>query len=114
MLTSEISAPSTRRNAETSVPLVPLLDERWSPRSFDPRATISDQQFLHGPLADAMTHAGQLAMLRRLAGDAVPSENFIFAKIGAENLSSRQAEPVAPDKSWSAEQGHIQPGLFKE
>ncbi len=26
-------------------------------------AQIRDEQFLHGPLADAMTHAGQLAML---------------------------------------------------
>ena len=42
------------------------------------QATISDEQFLHGPLADAMTHAGQLAMLRRLAGAPVPSENFIL------------------------------------
>ncbi len=43
-------------------------------------ARISDEQFLQGPLADAMTHAGQLAMLRRLAGEPVPSENFIFAQ----------------------------------
>ena len=28
-------------------------------------AQITDQQFLQGPLSDAMTHAGQLAMLRR-------------------------------------------------
>ncbi|KRF08289.1 nitroreductase [Arthrobacter sp. Soil782] len=35
---------STVRNAETSVPLVPLLDERWSPRSFDPTATLTDEQ----------------------------------------------------------------------
>jgi nitroreductase len=55
MLTSEIFAPSTRRNAETSVPLVPLLDERWSPRSFDPRATISDQQL------DALLEAARWA-----------------------------------------------------
>jgi hypothetical protein len=34
-------------------------------------ARISDHQFLQGPLADAMTHAGQLAMLRRLAGSPV-------------------------------------------
>src|SRR4030081_1952962 len=32
------------------------------------QARITDEQFLQGPLADAMTHAGQLAMLRRLAG----------------------------------------------
>jgi nitroreductase len=55
MLTSEISAPSTRRTTESSVPLVPLLDERWSPRSFDPTATISDAQL------DALLEAARWA-----------------------------------------------------
>lgn len=63
-------------------------------------ATISDQQFLQGPLADAMTHAGQLAMLRRLAGSPVASENFIFARIDAANVGASQPEPVAPDSWW--------------
>jgi hypothetical protein len=74
------------------------------------RATISDEQFLHGPLADAMTHAGQLAMLRRLAGSPVPSENFIYAEIRAENVSAAQADPVAPDKWWSPDQPPQPPG----
>lgn len=60
-------------------------------------ARISDEQFLQGPLADAMTHAGQLAMLRRLAGAPVASENFIFADIRAENAGPIQPEPAAPD-----------------
>jgi hypothetical protein len=30
-------------------------------------ATVTPEQLLQGPLADAMTHAGQLAMLRRLS-----------------------------------------------
>lgn len=34
---------STTRSSDTSVPLVPLLDERWSPRSYDPTAEISDE-----------------------------------------------------------------------
>ncbi|RKR76135.1 nitroreductase family protein [Frondihabitans australicus] len=42
MTTTDLS--STTRTSDTSVPLVPLLDERWSPRSYDPRATISDEQ----------------------------------------------------------------------
>ncbi len=63
-------------------------------------ATISDQQFLQGPLADAMTHAGQLAMLRRLAGSPVASENFIFARIDAANVGPSQPEPAAPDTWW--------------
>jgi len=63
-------------------------------------AQISDEQFLQGPLSDAMTHAGQLAMLRRLAGSPVASENFIFAKVDASNVSATQAEPSAPDPWW--------------
>lgn len=63
-------------------------------------AAISDEQFLHGPLSDAMTHAGQLALMRRLAGSPVPSENFIFARIDPRNVSAEQAEPAAPDGWW--------------
>jgi hypothetical protein len=63
-------------------------------------ATISDEQFLQGPLADAMTHAGQLAMLRRLAGKPVPAEDFIYADIGADNVSAEQPAPMAPDRRW--------------
>jgi hypothetical protein len=63
-------------------------------------ARITDAQFLQGPLADAMTHAGQLAMLRRLAGSPVASENFIHADINPRNVSERQPEPAAPDEWW--------------
>ena len=73
-------------------------------------ARISDEQFLQGPLADAMTHAGQLAMLRRLHGVPVPSENFIFADITRENVSSQQPNPTAPDLDWTPERGHVPPG----
>ena len=55
------------------------------------QARITDDQFLQGPLADAMTHAGQLAMLRRLHGSPVPSENFIFARVSGANLGMRTA-----------------------
>ena len=71
---------------------------------------ISDEQFLQGPLSDAMTHAGQLAMLRRLAGSPVASENFIFAKVDAANVSSDQAEPAAPDPWWKPNQPPPLPG----
>jgi hypothetical protein len=74
-------------------------------------ARISDQQFLQGPLADAMTHAGQLAMLRRLAGSPVPSENFIFARVDAENVSAAQPEPAAPDPWWRPDQPPRPPGI---
>lgn len=73
-------------------------------------ARIRDEQFLQGPLADAMTHAGQLAFLRRLYGAPVPSENFIFATIEADNLSPHQALPNAPDPDWRAEDMPHPPG----
>jgi hypothetical protein len=66
-------------------------------------ARISDRQFLQGPLSDAMTHAGQLAMLRRLVGSPVPSEDFIFADVRADNLTPDQSKPAAPDAWWRPE-----------
>ncbi|HUV29668.1 MAG TPA: hypothetical protein VMY05_01065 [Acidobacteriota bacterium] len=61
---------------------------------------ITAEILLQGPLSDAMTHVGQLAVLRRLAGSPVPPENFVFADISATNLGSDQPPPVSPDKDW--------------
>jgi hypothetical protein len=61
---------------------------------------ISEEQLLQGPLSDAMTHVGQLAMLRRLAGYPVAPENFVFAEISPKRLGPDQAEPVKPDLNW--------------
>ena len=61
---------------------------------------MTEEKMLQGPLSDAMTHAGQLAMLRRLHGDPVPPENFIEAGITFENLSSDQPDPASPDEHW--------------
>ena len=61
---------------------------------------ITAEQFLQGPFSDAMTHAGQLAMLRRLAGSPVPPENFIFAEVSTKNLGPNQPLPARPDKDW--------------
>ena len=73
-------------------------------------AQISDPQFVQGPLADAMTHVGQLAFVRRLHGAPIPSENFIFATIDATNVSRQQALPNAPDLEWRAEDMPHAPG----
>ena len=61
---------------------------------------ITEEQLLQGPFSDAMTHAGQLAMLRRLAGSPVPPENFVVADINEERLGSEQSHPVSPDEIW--------------
>jgi hypothetical protein len=62
--------------------------------------SVTPEQLLQGPLADAMTHAGQLAMLRRLAGSPVPPENFVFAEVDAGILGPDQPLPAAPDAEW--------------
>lgn len=61
---------------------------------------MTEERLLQGPFSDAMTHAGQLALLRRLAGAPVPPENFIVAEIKEERLGRNQPEPVSPDKDW--------------
>jgi len=66
---------------------------------------ITEEQLLQGPFADAMTHAGQLAMLRRLYGSPIPPENFIEANINAGNVSSDQPAPVSPDTEWPERSG---------
>lgn len=66
----------------------------------DPLSGVTVEQLLQGPLSDAMTHAGQLAMLRRLHGSPVPPENFVFAEMDPSNLSQDQPQPRRPDAEW--------------
>jgi hypothetical protein len=61
---------------------------------------MTAERLLQGPFADAMTHVGQLAMLRRLAGSPVPPEDFSLADVSAERLGLDQAKPVSPDATW--------------
>jgi hypothetical protein len=72
---------------------------------------VEPAQLLQGPFSDAMTHAGQLALLRRLAGSPVPPENFIAADISASRLGPDQALPRSPDAVWpEAPPGWVAPG----
>ena len=65
-----------------------------------PLQGTTPEKLLQGPLSDAMTHIGQLALLRRLFGSPVPPENFIEADIDVANLGPDQPEPVSPDDEW--------------
>jgi hypothetical protein len=58
------------------------------------------ERLLQGPFSDAMTHAGQLAMLRRLAGSPVPPEDFSMAAVDAGNVGPDQPPPASPDPEW--------------
>ena len=61
---------------------------------------ITEEQLLQGPFSDAMTHVGQISYLRRLFGSPVPPEDFVYARISADNLSIDQPLPARPDKDW--------------
>jgi hypothetical protein len=75
---------------------------------------ITEEQLLQGPFSDAMTHAGQLAMLRRLAGAPVAPENFVFADITSARLGAEQPEPAQPDEIWAeAPKGWLPPSQRK-
>jgi hypothetical protein len=50
-------------------------------------------RLFQGPIADAFTHIGQIAMLRRLAGSAVRGENYARADIVAGRVGPEQAVP---------------------
>jgi hypothetical protein len=51
------------------------------------------EQLFQGPIADALTHVGQIALLRRLAGTPVKGENYFKADIAAGRVGTDQAAP---------------------
>jgi hypothetical protein len=53
----------------------------------------SPERLLQGPIADALTHVGQLMMLRRLANQPVRSENYAAADIVAGRVGAAQTKP---------------------
>ncbi|MEJ2668408.1 MAG: hypothetical protein P8Z81_15160 [Deinococcales bacterium] len=50
-------------------------------RSAAPLDEATVHRLLQGPLSDVMTHVGQVAMLRRLAGSPIPAESFYDADV---------------------------------
>ena len=47
-----------------------------------------------GPVADALTHVGQIGMMRRMAGSPIRGENYFRAKISAGTVGAEQPAPV--------------------
>ena len=82
----------------------PLLWEAGSARFFDGLARLDGRlsaaplacpagKVFQGPIADALAHVGQIAMLRRLAGAPVRGENYFKASIEAGRVGPEQIEP---------------------
>lgn len=52
------------------------------------------EKLFQGPVADSLTHIGQIAMLRRLAGCPIRGENYFRAEIMAGRVGAEQAAPA--------------------
>ncbi len=59
----------------------------------DERLGGSPESLFQGPVADALTHVGQIALLRRLAGGPVRGENYFQAEIEAGHVGPTQKAP---------------------
>ena len=53
----------------------------------------STELLFQGPIADALTHTGQLTMLRRLAGSPVRGESYLRADIAIGRVGPEQSAP---------------------
>ena len=74
------SSPRWRRSTADSPPA-----RRWA---------FPAEKLFQGPIADALTHVGQIAMLRRMAGCKIRGENYVKAIIEAGRVGADQAASV--------------------
>jgi hypothetical protein len=54
---------------------------------------VSAEKLFQSALADALTHIGQIAMLRRMAGVPIKGENYYVADITVGRVGADQAAP---------------------
>ena len=98
-------ALSQARGAETWSDSTPLDWDREVERFFlalrrfddflasDAPLAVAPERIFQGAVADALTHVGQLAMLRRLAGAKIKGENYSRADIVAGRVGMEQSAP---------------------
>ena len=98
-------ALSQAKGAEAWTDSTPLEWQREVDRFFASVARFDDflasdtplalphEQVFQGAIADALTHVGQLAMLRRLAGAKIKGENYSRADIVAGRVGAEQSAP---------------------
>jgi len=53
----------------------------------------SPDKLFQGPVADALNHVGQLAILRRISGDPIRAENYFKADISPGRVGEDQSAP---------------------
>jgi len=54
---------------------------------------VPAEKLFQGPVADALNHVGQIAMLRRMAGVPIKGENYFVADIETGRVGTEQAAP---------------------
>ena len=59
----------------------------------DAPLAVTHERLFQGAIADSLTHIGQLAMLRRLGGAKMKSENYSKAEIVAGRVGDEQTPP---------------------
>jgi hypothetical protein len=61
--------------------------------SSDAELAVPCERLFQGAIADALTHVGQLTILRRIADAPIKGENYSVAKIEAGRVGADQPEP---------------------
>jgi hypothetical protein len=59
----------------------------------DVKLPVYVESLFQGPIADALTHIGQISILRRIAGGPVRAENYVIAEVVAGRVGAEQAAP---------------------
>jgi len=54
---------------------------------------VPPEKLFQGAIADALTHVGQISLLRRMAGSPVRAENYSQAEIVSGRLGAEQTSP---------------------
>ncbi|HEY2107824.1 MAG TPA: hypothetical protein VGH29_18650 [Candidatus Binataceae bacterium] len=71
---------------------IEALDKRIAAHGL---GAASAEKLFQSAIADALTHTGQIALLRRMAGIAVRPENYAAADIAAGRVGPEQTPPRA-------------------
>ena len=77
-----------------------LYDDREAVTAFDDYLASDlplgypPEKLFQGGIADSLTHIGQIAMLRRLAGCPIRGENYFRADIVTGRVGEKQSAPV--------------------
>lgn len=85
------------RTAQTSAPILDVLAERWSPRSYDSSAEIP---------AETLTSLLEAARWSPSAGNSQPSR-FIVARRGTDEFESIVATLVGFNAAWAGSAGAL-------